>query len=260
MKIGFIQFDISKNRNENINTIKDLAKKVNADIIVLPELSDCGYLFNNKEELLNCSKTIEENEYIKELKTISAQKQCAIIAGVAERFDGKLFNSAVILEKGEITGIYRKIHLSNYEKTLFDKGEQNNVFSVMGIKVGIQICFDLWFPEISREQILQGAQLLCVIANFGGETTYEIARIRAIENLTPLILCNRVGEEHCQEIDATFLGRSSIIDNSGNRLEIGNDFTNDVKQSIIELSSEKANVICDDFSTEMNFHYKNKKL
>lgn len=99
----------------------------------------------------------------------------------------------------------------NSEKRLFDEGDENCIFDVDGIRIGVQICFDLWFPEISREQLLMGADLFCVLANFGGENAFHIAKTRAVENLTSLVLCNRVGCESMPDMDARFLEKSTIL-------------------------------------------------
>lgn len=256
MNICFVQYNISKNRDDNIRKITKLIKNVNANIIVLPELADCGYLFDNKDELINNSKSINENEFINTLKMISKEKQCSIISGVSEKVDKDVFNTAIVIENGNVLGKYRKIHLSDFEKTLFNSGKENKIFNVQGIKIGVQICFDTWFPEISREQVLNGADLLCILANFGGETTTEICKIRSIENLTPLILCNRVGNEKNHTMEAQFLGRSLIVDGYGNNIIIANDFKEEVKMADINIIKHKSNVICKDFISEINIHYK----
>ncbi|WP_297278577.1 carbon-nitrogen hydrolase family protein [uncultured Brachyspira sp.] len=118
-------------------------------------------------------------------------------------------------------GVYRKIHLSDFEKNFFNSGDINNsnlVFNLNNTCISVQICFDLWFNEISRAQILNGSNIICVLANFGSNTTFEIARIRAIENLTPLVLCNRIGIEKNSIMEASFIGKSFICDEKGNYL------------------------------------------
>ena len=120
-----------------------------------------------------------------------------------------------------------KIHLSDFEKNFFDSGDINNadlIFNINGVNISVQICFDLWFTEISRKQILNGSNLICVLGNFGSSTTFEIARIRAIENLTPIVLCNRIGIEKNSIMEADFIGKSFICDEKGNFLsDIEND-------------------------------------
>ena len=84
-----------------------------------------------------------------------------------------------------------------------------------------------------------------------------IARVRAMENLTPMILCNRVGVEKNTKMDASFLGRSSIIGADGSWLVEGED--NVQRSTGSEISfAEKKNVICSDFLAEMSCHYPDK--
>lgn len=254
MRIGFIQYAVSKNRAENIRKARRFSAGMDAEIILLPELADCGYLFDGREQLWEAARTLGENEFIGELKGVSAKKGCAVVAGVAEREGEKLYNSAVILDRGVLVGVYRKMHLTDYEKGIFDRGETNAVFPAQGIKLGVQICFDLWFPEISRVQLLQGADLFCVLANFGGETTYDIAGTRAVENLTPLILCNRVGEERSAKDEAVFLGRSTVVDGEGRHVIRGRDHVETAESCAIALTGRKANAICGDFLPEIRRH------
>jgi predicted amidohydrolase len=174
---------------------------------------------------------------------------------MAEMDDNKIYNTAVIIDRGSYVGKYRKIHLSDFEKTLFERGNKNGVFKINGIKVGVQICFDLWFPEISRELMLESADLICALANFGGETTYEISRIRAIENLTPMVLCNRVGEEKSSFMTANFVGLSSVISSSGDRIIPGKIDVEYAASCDVSLRSLKSNIICDDFRTEILLHH-----
>lgn len=255
MKVGYIQFDVKHDLKHNINTICHLMLEKHADIFVLPELCVCGYLFEDKRSLKAVAQPVPDGEICKTMMNLSKQHACAIIFGMAELEQNKVYNTAVVVDNGHYIGKYRKIHLTNYEKTLFDKGNTNDVFTVQGIKIGVQICFDLWFPEVSREQIRKGAELLCVLANFGGETTYHISRIRALENLTPLVLCNRVGSEQSTQINADFLGKSTIINYDGEREIIAQSHIEDVGVHNIS-HHKKANVMCDDFMEEINFHYK----
>lgn len=258
MKAGYIQFDVKHSKEENLRLIEKYLSKSHCDLAVLPELCTCGYLFESREDLEKAAETVPHGQTIAAMIEMSEKYSCTIVFGIAEKDDGRIYNTAVIASEGKYIGKYRKIHLSDFEKTLFDSGNSNCVFEAQGIKIGIQICFDLWFPEISREQIRQGADILCILANFGGETTYSIAKTRATENLTPLILSNRIGEEKLPNIDAFFLGKSSIIDASGKRLSIGKAETETSDFCNIEIRKEKSNVICRNFNEEIEFHYKSK--
>ncbi len=100
-----------------------------------------------------------------------------------------------------------------------------------------------------------GSNLLCVLANFGGYTTYHISKIRAVENLTPLILCNRIGSESIPGMQAEFLGKSTIIDSSGQRIYTAPEKTENFGFGDIKIPLKKSNIICSDFDSEIAFHY-----
>lgn len=99
------------------------------------------------------------------------------------------------------------------------------------------------------------ADLLCVLANFGGKTTYHISRIRATENLTPLVLCNRIGTESIPGMNAEFLGKSTIVDANGQRVCTAPEKKQSFGFYDIDISRKKSNIICNDFDSEIAFHY-----
>lgn len=255
MQVGLLQYDVMHDAKQNLNCLKNYLLQHKVDLVILPELSMCGYLFENRKELLSCAEAVPSGISTQNMLALSKQHSCTIIFGMAEKEHENVFNTAVIVSKGKYIGKYRKIHLSDFEKKVFDRGNENLVFEVDGVKIGIQICFDLWFPEVSREQLRMGADLLCVLANFGGDTTYHISKIRAIENLTPLVLCNRVGVESISEMDAEFLGKSTAINASGQRVYIAPEKYEDFGLCDIDVVKTKSNVICSNFDSEIAFHY-----
>lgn len=254
MKIGFIQYDVFKDINKNIKKVENLLIGQDAQLFILPELCDVGYL-NSKDTLIKKVQPIERNEMLLFLQRISKNKNCTFIAGLAEKSENILYNTAVVLNNGNIVGTYRKIHLSDYEKTIFSQGKINKIFTIGNIKIGIQICFDLWFPEMAREQIREGADLLCVLANFGGKTTYSIAQTRAIENVRPLILCNRIGKETTLDKEVYFLGQSTIIDKNGLFIEKGVADIETCRIHEIKIAKKMSTSICNDFMFEISKHY-----
>lgn len=190
----------------------------------------------------------------------------------------QIFNTALVLSQGKLIGFYNKKHLTNYEKTFFTPGcrtletqkslgnpqvssiaeleMQDGIFDFNGIKVGIEICFDVWFPELARTQVQHGAQVLLVLGNFGNSTTLVIAKVRAIENVTPLVVCNRVGTEKFLDNDVSFYGGSFATNQNGEdlkRLE-----QDDEGSFIIDLpvaSQIRSNLLCHDFSAEWAMYY-----
>lgn len=86
-----------------------------------------------------------------------------LVIGVIERSRGGLYNSAVVLEHGQVAGVYRKAHLTAGEK-LFSKGNEYPVFTVNGIRYGINICYDTQFADAAARIAVQRAGVLLVPA------------------------------------------------------------------------------------------------
>lgn len=250
-----MQYDVLHDKESNLQKAEAFLQQHKCRLLLLPELAMCGYLFESQKNLLAAAEPVPDGASTKAMCALSRKYDCTIVFGLGERDGDRIYNTAVVVSRGNYVGKYRKIHLSDLEKKLFDRGRENPVFEVEGLKIGVQICFDLWFPEISREQLRQGAEVLCVLANFGGDTTYHISRIRAIENLTPLVLCNRVGRETIPGMKADFLGKSTAIDASGQRVYVAPEKVEDGALCRIETGQPHANVICRDFDREMGIHY-----
>ena len=229
-------------------------RSFHGDLVVLPELCMCGYLFQDRDSLWAIAEEVPVGPSTQAMTKLSEECDCVIVFGLAEKEGDFVYNTAVVVGGGKYLGKYRKVHLSDLEKKLFERGKSNAVVDTGKYKIGVQICFDLWFPEISREQIKQGAQILCALANFGGETTGKIAQIRAIENLTPLVLCNRVGIERLSEIDAYFLGKSQILNKNGECVGLSEKDSEVAEVREIEVGTNHTNIICRDFDAEINIH------
>ncbi len=256
-RVAFFQQQVlRKNKAENLKKIVKVLKQAVVDILVLPELCTTGYLYESKAEALAYAEAIPGGPTTNSLIEIAKTYSCAIVAGVAEEENGELFNSVVVVDRNGYVGKYRKIHLTRYEKKFFSRGHERPVFNVAGIRLGVQVCYDLWFPEMSRELVLQGADLLCVLANFGAATTQEIARVRALENRTALVLCNRIGFEQEADMDAEFIGKSLIVNPDGQMLAEGEEQKEIAKVVDLEINRArfKESLLCDDLLEEIKLH------
>ena len=90
-----------------------------------------------------------------------------IVAGIAERAGGALYNSAVVLGPSGYIGTFRKVHLWAAENLFFEPGDLGfPVFKTPIGRIGVAICYDGWFPETFRLQALQGADIVCVPTNW----------------------------------------------------------------------------------------------
>ena len=217
MKCGFYQFNPEfGNPGKNLDTIINTLSKVNADLVVLPELSLSGYLFLEKKEVSEYAEPVP-GPSTEKLSELSKKKDMAIVIGMAEEEGGEYYNSAVLITPdGEIQS-YRKNHLFHEEKLFFKKGNNGfPVFTVKGIKVGLLVCFDHMFPESARTLALQGAEIICHPSNLVLTGKAQITtRSRSIENKVFWILANRYGTENRGEKSLTYSGCSQISDPDG---------------------------------------------
>ena len=249
MKAAVMQFAPSRSASENIRKIGEAALS-GVDLLVLPELSGHGY-FVSRDFLSNA----DLDEFPRAMKTLSLELGIAIIFGSAEKEGEHFYNSLFCCEKGKLVGRYRKMHLTDYEKTVFSAGSKSTVFTLSdGTKIAPSICFDLWFPEFFREGRKNGADLFVAIGAFGGPMSLTMAQSRAAENAVPLILANRSGSEFFEGNDEPFCGSSRMISYFGEvQAEAGNG-TEEVVVCDMETGSRGGNVICRDLASEISRH------
>lgn len=219
MRIGYFQFEVRhKNPEANLQLIESSLTGKRYDLLVLPELCTSGYIFQNRADLSRYAESIPDGRTVLNLTRLCQQNRSHIIAGLPERCGQYLYNTAVLIGPDGYIGSHRKLVLSRYEKTLFDRGQECRVFEVAGVKIGLAICLESWMPEISRYLMRQGCQILCNPSSFGGTMTISAIRTRAIENMFFTITANRLGEEYSEGIQAYFCGGSCIHDINGHVL------------------------------------------
>ena len=216
MKIGYIQTSPKFGEKEkNFNQIRKLVGNAKADLIVLPELFATGYTFASKEEVGNLAETSQE-ETANFLKEISTKTGAVIVAGFIEKDDGKSYNSSIMVYKTKVIGTYRKIHLFNKEKLWFSPGNKKlKVNSINGMKIGMMVCFDWMFPEVSRTLALNGAQVIAHPSNLVMPYCQQAMVTRCLENRVFAVTANRVGNEKRGKDNFAFTGGSQITSFDG---------------------------------------------
>src|SRR5262249_56129819 len=138
-----------------------------AELIVLPELSNTGYMFKSREEAFALSEPVPDGPTVKAWSEIAAKHKLHLVAGICERDGARLFNSAVLIGPDGYIGTFRKVHLWNEENLFFEPGDLGfPVFHTPIGRIGIAICYDGWFPETYRLAALQGADIVCVPTNW----------------------------------------------------------------------------------------------
>lgn len=207
LKIAGIQMNIkdtSSERDKDVNIARaiELIRKVDsADLIVLPELTTIGYATKEIVEELAEDKN---GKTISRFCEIAKEKNSYIVFGFAERKEGKRRNSlAIINNKGELVDIYRKLHLCDFgdfwESDLFGIGDKRVSFEINGIKVGVIICYDIRFPELTRKLAIEdGIDLLVHPVGFAKDGSFpswhHFVITRALENQIYALSVNRAGE------------------------------------------------------------------
>ncbi len=158
--------DLDHNRALALGAIRE-ALDAGAEVVVLPELITSGYVFASPEEAGRAA--IEPgHELLREWADEAARADAVIAGGFCERGDdGRLYNSAAVVDASGLRAVYRKLHLWDGEKLLFTPGSAPPpVLDTRVGRVGVVICYDLEFPELTRWIALRGAQLLAVPTNW----------------------------------------------------------------------------------------------
>jgi predicted amidohydrolase len=217
MRIGFFQFAPRFGQvDHNLEALAAAVSGVQADLVVAPELALSGYLFTRKREVEQMAEEVP-GPATDRLTRASAEANCHVVVGLAERSGDRLYNSAVLIGPRGVIGVYRKVHLFYEEKLYFSPGDRGfPLFDIRGVKVGLLVCFDHFFPEAARTLALQGAQIIChpsnlVLPEYGQLTT----RVRSIENRVFWILANRYGTERRDGKTLTYSGCSQITADNG---------------------------------------------
>ncbi len=191
-------------------TIAKIASQQKVDLIVFPELITSGYELG-----------VRFTELAQRVPgpTINLIAQRANEYGVyiafgmvtKEKVESVLYNSAVLVgPDGELLDVYNKIHLRGEERMAFREGFKLPVIPTEVGNIGLMIGYDLAFPEVARSLALDGADIVCVCANWEAASIDEwktYTRARAYENSIFVAAANRIGED----VTLTFGGESMIV-------------------------------------------------
>ncbi len=231
--------DIAGNERK-INASIHQAKVMGADLVAFPELAITGY---PPEDLLYKTHFIDSN--IKAVEDL-AKKVSGIVAivGFADKKGDKIYNAAAIITEGKIKAVYHKEELPNYgvfdEKRYFTPGENNPIFSLNGVTIGINICEDMWIDGgCYARQAKQGADLIMNISS----SPYEIGKVKKREALlrsrvaeTKTFFCytNLVGGQD----ELVFDGGSFIFNPQGEVMAFGKQFEEDLVIADLDIKSK----------------------
>ena len=222
-KIGYFQFQPRFGQvRENIETVASALAGADADLIVLPELPFTGYCFRNRAELLSLAEDPAESPTVARLTALCQELDCHLVTGFAERCGERCFNSALLIGSEGVVNTYRKLHLFDAEKDLFDQGDRPPaVDAVSGMRIGMMICFDWIFPETARILAVMGADVIAHPANLVLGHCQQAMLVRCLENGVFAVTANRTGTESGPPGDLTFTGESQIAAPKGELVHRG---------------------------------------
>jgi predicted amidohydrolase len=210
-----------ENKKENLRKIEELtmrAKKEKADLVIFPELSLTGYVV--RDQVYELAETIPgpSTTQIAELTRKTGMYVVFGMPELSEKTKATIYNTAVFVGPEGIIGKYHKRYLPTHsvfeEKRYFRPGYQTAAFDTSLGKIGLCICYDLFFPEVTRLTRLEGAQLIiCISASPSVRRSYfeTLTAARAIENTAYLAYVNLVGVEDGLQ----FWGGSRLLSPTG---------------------------------------------
>ncbi|QDU24310.1 carbon-nitrogen hydrolase [Urbifossiella limnaea] len=240
--IGLVQMRMAPDREANLRTAEAgiaAAAKAGAQVVCLPELFT-GYYFCQREDiaLFDLAEPIPGPGEERLAKAAKAHGVVVVGSFFEKRMAGVYHNTATVHDaKGELLGIYRKMHIPDdplfLEKFYFTPGDTGfKVFNTGPAKVGTLVCWDQWYPEAARLTALQGAEVIFYPTAIGwhprekaeyGEAQHSAwetsMRGHAIANGTYVAAVNRVGHEVIVGEGLEFWGGSFVSDPFGRVLK-----------------------------------------
>ncbi|MBB6646023.1 nitrilase-related carbon-nitrogen hydrolase [Halobellus ruber] len=207
---------IERNRRATVEAVEANA---DADLVVLPELATSGYVFESRAEV-DAAAEPADGPTATAWADVAAETDTWIVGGFPERDGEATYNSSLIVSPDGVEGVYRKVHPWNEEKRWFDPGEKVPTVRTPFGRLGVQICNDLWFPELTATQALAGVDVIAVPTNWVPEPaarpagwTMGVHQAVAAANANRVFVAcaDRAGTER----EIPFEGQSVVVDPDG---------------------------------------------
>ena len=215
-QVDLIVGDVAGNTAKIIDWACRARDEDDADIVVFPELSICGY--PPEDLLFHAGLRHDVEAAVAEIGR--GVTGIAVVIGFPEYEEDRIYNSCAVLKDGKLLARYRKKLLPNYavfdEERYFKAGKDAAVFKINGIRFGLNICEDVWRPGPVSESRAAGAECVLVIngSPFEGhsqENRENAVRKRVAENNVPVVYVNHVGGQD----ELVFDGGSFVMDADG---------------------------------------------
>ncbi|MDD7805540.1 MAG: NAD+ synthase [Endozoicomonas sp. (ex Botrylloides leachii)] len=215
-QLDFLVGDIDGNTSKIIDAAKRARDTLQADIIVFPELTLCGY--PPEDLLLRPSLIVRSEQALKRLCNIHG---IDLVVGLATTGNVGLENQAFVIREGEVIRRYSKKHLPNYqvfdEKRYFSPGSGLGLFDCKGTKIALSICEDMWYPWPAQAAKAAGAQMIISLnaSPFHRDKLHlrkEVIKARCLETGLPVLYTNLIGGQD----ELVFDGGSFAMNADGN--------------------------------------------
>ena len=206
-----------QNNLERMVPLIKQARHQGASLICFPELNVTGY---STRTSIEASAEPVPGPISRRLQQMAHEFRIVILAGMAEKDKrGRIYASHLVVTPQDISGIYRKVHIAPPEFGIFTAGNAVPVFQIDGVNLGIQLCYDVHFPELATRMALDGADIIFMPhASPRGTPSEKLTSwlrhltARAFDNGVFIVACNQNGDN---QTGLQFPGVAVVIDPSG---------------------------------------------
>ncbi len=218
------------NKDHNLRKMTKLVRESPADLYIFGELFLSGYM---AKDLLPKLAEKLTGPVVKQVRNLAQEANADIIFGMPERDEesGVLYNSSVYISREGETVSYRKLYPANFgpfeELQYFRPGDELTLVNSDLGRLGLLICYDIFFPEVAKALALRGAEVLACIsaAPATSKPLFDMMiPARAVENTCYLLYANLVGTE----LNMVFQGGTQAVGPRGELLGKATDFEEDV--------------------------------
>ncbi len=246
LKLALCQMQVVDNKNLNVKKAVQMIKessKEDAQLVILPEMFNCPYENSKFEEY---AEYVDKSPTLKSMSSAASKFDIHLIAGsIPEKTDHGIYNTCFVLDNnGEIIGFHRKMHLFDIdvpgkitfkESDILKSGNNITVVDTDLGKLGIGICYDIRFPELSRIMALKGAKILIFPGAFNlttGPAHWEtLIRTRAIDNQVFVAAVSPASNNNANYVA---YGHSMVCNPWGDVINYG-EFEEDIIYSKLDL-------------------------
>ena len=226
------------NLNKIVASIRAAAER-DARLVMFPECALTGYAYESLTDAIPFAEPLN-GPAAEVIGEVCRETNAHAVVGFIEADGGQYYNAAMLVGPDGVVGGYRKVHLPfiGIDRFLTPGDRQFNVFELPFGKIGLNICYDISFPEPARVLKLLGAELIALITNWptaAWRSPEFVANARAIENHVFYAATDRVGSER----GWNFIGRSKVVDCNGDTLAEASE--QDEELVLVAIDFQEAN-------------------